>query len=98
MQRGQGQGFAGAVMTHRPDMAAAGALGFRAMTSAFWDRDLQSDTMRWNDGMERLFGAPLASLPPDGMHLTVMRSVGGCAVSTMVRQNVQGYGRFARPR
>ena len=40
----------------------------------------------------------LASLPPDGMHLTVMRSVGGCAVSTMVRQNVQGYGRFARPR
>lgn len=40
----------------------------------------------------------LASLPPAGMHLTVMRSVGGCAVSTMVRQNVQGYGRFARPR
>ena len=33
-------------------MAAAGALTFRAMTSAFWDRDLQSDTMRWNDGME----------------------------------------------
>lgn len=40
----------------------------------------------------------LASLPPAGMHLTVMRSVGGCAVSTMVRQNVQGDGRFARPR
>ena len=39
-----------------------------------------------------------ASLPPAGMHLTVMRSVGGCAVSTMVRQNVQGDGRFARPR
>lgn len=40
----------------------------------------------------------LASLPPAGMHLTVMRSVGGCAVSTLVRQNVQGDGRFAKPR
>ena len=40
----------------------------------------------------------LASLPPAGMHLTVVRSVDGCAVSTQVRQNVQGDGRFARPR
>lgn len=40
----------------------------------------------------------LASLPPAGMHLTVMRAVGGCAISTQVRQNVQGDGRFARPR
>ena len=46
MQGGQGRGFAGAGMTHRPDMAAAGALGFRAMTPASWDRNLQSDTMR----------------------------------------------------
>ncbi len=40
----------------------------------------------------------LASMPPADMHLTVLRSVGGCAVSTVVRENVQGDGRFARPR
>ena len=27
--------------------------------------------MRWNDGMERLFGVPLASLPPDGSSWTL---------------------------
>ena len=40
----------------------------------------------------------LASLPPADMHLTVLRSVAGCAVSTIVREKVQGDGRFARPR
>jgi hypothetical protein len=40
----------------------------------------------------------LGSLPPAHLHLTVMRSVDGCAVSTVVRENVQGDGRFAKPR
>jgi diguanylate cyclase (GGDEF)-like protein/PAS domain S-box-containing protein len=95
MQRGQGQGFAGAVMTHRPDMAAAGALGFRAMTSAFWDRDLQSDTMRWNDGMERLFGVPLASLPPDGSSWTLrLHPDDAPQVQQSLRQVIAGTAEF----
>ena len=40
----------------------------------------------------------LASLPPANLQLTVMRSVGGCAVSTVIRENAQGDNRFARPR
>ena len=40
----------------------------------------------------------LASLPPANMELAVIRSVGGCSVSTVVREKVQGEGRFAKPR
>jgi len=40
----------------------------------------------------------LASLPPADMHLTVTRSVAGCALSTVVRENVQGDGRFTTPK
>jgi hypothetical protein len=40
----------------------------------------------------------LASLPPANMELTVIRSVDGCSVSTVVREKVQGDGRFAKPR
>ena len=40
----------------------------------------------------------LASLPPANLELPVIRSVDGCAVSTVVREKVQGDGRFARPR
>ncbi|WP_309645013.1 hypothetical protein [Phenylobacterium sp.] len=40
----------------------------------------------------------LASLPPADLHQTVTRSVAGCALSTVVRENVQGDGRFAAPR
>ncbi len=40
----------------------------------------------------------LAALPPANLQLTVLRSVQGCALSTVVRENVQGDGRFARPR
>jgi len=95
MQGGQGRGFAGAGMTHRPDMAAAGALTFRAMTSAFWDRDLQSDTMRWNDGMERLFGVPLASLPPDGSSWTLrLHPDDAPQVQQSLRQVIAGTAEF----
>ena len=40
----------------------------------------------------------LASLPPANLELTVIRSVDGCAVSTVIREKVQGDGRFAKPR
>lgn len=40
----------------------------------------------------------LASLPPANLELTVIRSVDGCSVSSVVREKVQGDGRFARPR
>lgn len=40
----------------------------------------------------------LASLPPAKMQLTVMRSVGGCAIPTVVREQASGDGRFAKPR
>lgn len=40
----------------------------------------------------------LASLPPANLELTVIRSVDGCSVPTVVRENVQGNGRFAKPR
>ncbi len=40
----------------------------------------------------------LASLPPANLELTVIRSVDGCDVSTVIREKVQGDGRFARPR
>ena len=40
----------------------------------------------------------LKSLPPADMHLAVDRSVAGCAVPTVAREDVQGDGRFARPR
>ncbi len=53
---------------------------------------LRPEDRRGPDGAQTL-----ASLPAAGMHLTVMRSVDGCAISTQVRQNVQGDGRFARP-
>ena len=77
------------------DMAAAGALTFRAMTSAFWDRDLQSDTMRWNDGMERLFGVPLASLPPDGSSWTLrLHPDDAPQVQQSLRQVIAGTAEF----
>jgi hypothetical protein len=37
----------------------------------------------------------LASLPPASMEYTVARDIGGCNVPALVRQNVQGDGRFA---
>ena len=40
----------------------------------------------------------LASLPKANLQLTVLRSAGGCALSTVVRENVEGDGRFAKPR
>ncbi|MDP3750189.1 MAG: hypothetical protein Q8Q88_24445 [Phenylobacterium sp.] len=38
----------------------------------------------------------LEGMPPANQVLTVARSVGGCAVSTVVRENVEGDGRFAK--
>ncbi len=43
----------------------------RATTDAIWDWDLQSDAMWWNEGMERLFGVPMDSLPPDSSSWTL---------------------------
>ena len=40
----------------------------------------------------------LGSMPKADLQLTVMRSIGGCAVSTVIREDVQGDGRFAKPR
>jgi hypothetical protein len=40
----------------------------------------------------------LKSLPPANLELAVERRVAGCAVPTIVREDVQGDGRFARPR
>ena len=40
----------------------------------------------------------LGSMPPANLELAVIRSVNGCAVSTVVRENIQGDGRFAKPR
>ncbi len=40
----------------------------------------------------------LESLPPANLELAVARSVGGCAISSVVRENVQGDGRFTPTR
>lgn len=39
----------------------------------------------------------LASMPPASLELTVIRSVDGCTVSSVIREKVQGDGRFAKP-
>jgi len=43
----------------------------RATADAVWDWDLRSDAMWWSEGMERLFGVPLDSLPPDSSSWTL---------------------------
>jgi hypothetical protein len=40
----------------------------------------------------------LGSLPRADLQLTVLRSVAGCALPTVVREKVEGDGRFTRPR
>lgn len=40
----------------------------------------------------------LGSMPRADLHQTVLRSVDGCPMSSKIRENVQGDGRFARPR
>lgn len=40
----------------------------------------------------------LGSMPRADLHQTVLRSVDGCPISSKIRENVQGDGRFARPR
>lgn len=40
----------------------------------------------------------LGSLPKADLQLTVLRSVAGCALPTVVREKVEGDGRFTRPR
>jgi hypothetical protein len=37
-------------------------------------------------------------MPQADLHLAVARSIDGCSVSTVVREKVQGDGRFAKPR
>lgn len=54
---------------------------------------LRPQDRRGVDGVQTL-----ASLPPANLELTVIRSVDGCDVSSVVREKVQGDGRFARPR
>jgi diguanylate cyclase (GGDEF)-like protein/PAS domain S-box-containing protein len=36
----------------------------KAVTAALWDWDLESDDIRWNDGVQALFGVPLHDLGP----------------------------------
>ncbi len=40
----------------------------------------------------------LGSMPRADLHQTVLRSVEGCPISSKIREDVQGDGRFARPR
>ncbi|HEY9235998.1 MULTISPECIES: hypothetical protein [Phenylobacterium] len=40
----------------------------------------------------------LGSMPKADLHQTVIRSIDGCPISSRIRENVQGDGRFARPR
>ena len=40
----------------------------------------------------------LGSMPKADLHQTVLRSIDGCPISSKIRENVQGDGRFARPR
>jgi diguanylate cyclase (GGDEF)-like protein/PAS domain S-box-containing protein len=37
----------------------------RATIDAIWDWNLQTDTVWWNEGLERLFGVPTANIAPD---------------------------------
>ena len=43
----------------------------RTTAGAIWDWDLLTDAMRWNEGMEKLFGVPMDSLPPDSRSWTL---------------------------
>ncbi|MFN2376823.1 MAG: PAS domain-containing protein [Candidatus Binatia bacterium] len=42
----------------------------RATSDAIWDWNLESDTAWWSEGMETLFGHPLAELEPDSSSWT----------------------------
>ncbi|HRM00021.1 MAG TPA: PAS domain S-box protein, partial [Acidovorax sp.] len=43
----------------------------RATADAVWDWNLVTDLMRWNEGMQNLFGVPLDQLPPDSTSWTL---------------------------
>ncbi|HQQ71967.1 MAG TPA: PAS domain-containing protein, partial [Alicycliphilus sp.] len=43
----------------------------RTTADALWDWDLLTDAMCWNEGMERLFGVSVDSLPPDSRSWTL---------------------------
>ncbi|MDP9108747.1 MAG: PAS domain S-box protein, partial [Pseudomonadota bacterium] len=38
----------------------------RATTDTIWDWDLQADLLWWNDGLQNVFGYPVAEIEPDG--------------------------------
>ncbi|MDP3852100.1 hypothetical protein [Phenylobacterium sp.] len=79
--------------THRARSGACPAEGMMMVRSMEPALLLRPQDQRGDRGARSL-----ESLPPADLHLTVMRSVGGCAVSSVVREKVQGDGRFAPSR
>jgi hypothetical protein len=61
--------------------------------TAFHARLLRPEDRRGDAGAQTL-----QSLPPANMELAVNRQVAGCTVPAVVRENVQGDGRFSRGR
>ncbi|MFN3512886.1 MAG: hypothetical protein ACK41C_07575 [Phenylobacterium sp.] len=61
--------------------------------TAFHARLLRPEDRRGDAGAQTL-----QSLPPAHMELAVHREVAGCTVPVVVRENVQGDGRFSRGR
>lgn len=79
--------------THRIRPAACPAEGHLMVRSREPALLLRPEDQRGDRGAQAL-----ASLPPANLELTVARSVGGCAISSIVRENVQGDGRFTPTR
>jgi len=61
--------------------------------SAETARLLRPQDLRGGSGAQTL-----KSLPPANLELAVERRVAGCALPALVREDVQGDGRFSRPR
>jgi len=67
----------------------------RATTDAIWDWDLQSDAMWWNEGMQRLFGVPMDSLPPDSSSWTLrLHPEDAPQVEQSLRQAIDGTAEY----
>ena len=66
-----------------------------ATTDALRDWNLQTDAVVWNDGMERLFGIPAASLPPDSTSWTLrLHPDDAQKVQQSLRQAIDGTEEF----
>lgn len=80
------------LVTHPPAKAcpAQGALDVSDRSPALL---LRPQDRRGDSGAQTL-----GSLPKADLQLAVLRSVAGCALPTVVREKVEGDGRFTRPR